>query len=403
MYRNMILSCITIFSVILLTGCGGLKDTAEKNRDEHKGVAHLDHAGESKEEHDAHEGEAHGAHEGEAHGAHEGEAHDAHEGEAHDAHEGEAHDAHEGEAADAHEGEAADAHEGEAADAHEGEVADAHEGEITITPEAMAMAEITSAKAKVGRIDVSLDLSGDVGFNEDRLVHITPRFSGVAKEARFRVGEFVNAGDIVAIIESNESMTQYSLKAPISGRIIEKHVSAGEHVSVEESIYMLADLSSVWVNLAVYPKDASKIKPGLKVLISAVGTENVADGVIQYVTPVVDIQTRRIIARVVLPNKNGIWRPGTFVKAHVVVGKGDEGVVVEKSAVQILNDKNVVFVQHEPGSFKPVEVTVGESDSRLIRITGGLNTGVDYVNNGAFELKAKVVTSSLGAHAGHGH
>jgi len=288
---------------------------------------------------------------------------------------------------------------------HEGEAPGAHgeEGEIEISPEGMNMAEITLAKASAGRIAVSIDLSGEVGFNEDRLVHITPRFPGIAKEAHFRVGEFVNAGEVVATIESNESMTLYSLKAPISGRIIEKHIAPGEHVSEEESIYLLADLSSVWVNLAVYPKDASKVKQGQKVAIAAVGSDNLAEGAVQYVTPVIDVQTRRITARVVLPNGNGAWRPGTFVNAHIDVGEGEEGLVVDKAAVQVLNNKNVLFVQHEPNRFRPVEVTTGDSDSRQIRILSGLEAGAEYVKNGAFELKAKIVTSSLGSHAGHGH
>jgi cobalt-zinc-cadmium efflux system membrane fusion protein len=116
-----------------------------------------------------------------------------------------------------------------------------------------------------------------------------------------------------------------------------------------------------------------------------------------------DPQTRRITARVVLANDNNIWRPGSFVNAHIEVGGGEGGLVVEKNAVQILNNETVVFVQHEPNTFKPVDVTIGESDSRFVRILNGIETGTEYVNNGAFELKAKIVTSSLGGHAGHGH
>jgi cobalt-zinc-cadmium efflux system membrane fusion protein len=166
---------------------------------------------------------------------------------------------------------------------------------------------------------------------------------------------------------------------------------------------MLADLSTVWVNLAVYPKDAPAVKPGQKVSISAVGLSQVTEGTIQYVTPVMDAQTRRITARVVLPNGKNDWRPGTFVNAHVEAGEGPEGLVIEKNAVQILGEKRVVFVSDEPNRFKPVEVTTGESDSHRVYILSGIETGVEYVNNGAFELKAKIVTSSLGGHAGHGH
>jgi cobalt-zinc-cadmium efflux system membrane fusion protein len=134
-----------------------------------------------------------------------------------------------------------------------------------------------------------------------------------------------------------------------------------------------------------------------------VGSDTTTIGTVYYVTPVIDAQTRAITAYVVLPNDDNAWRPGSFVHAHMESGEGVEGLVVDKNAVQILNNESVVFVQHEPGSFKPVDVVTGESDSRKIRILSGLKAGDEYVNNGAFELKAKIVTSSLGDHAGHGH
>jgi cobalt-zinc-cadmium efflux system membrane fusion protein len=106
---------------------------------------------------------------------------------------------------------------------------------------------------------------------------------------------------------------------------------------------------------------------------------------------------------VILQNSNNTWHPGSFVNARVEVGKGEEGLVVNKDAVQIVNNETVVFIQDEPDCFKPVDVTVGEGDLYQVRILSGLEAGVDYVNNGAFELKAKIATSALGGHAGHGH
>lgn len=359
MRKKLLLSGIAFLALILAAGCG---ETKNAKHEDHKGHSEAEHAREANE-----------------------------------SHEGESPDEHAGETPDKHEGEAPDAHAGEAVGAHAGE------DEIEVSPENIKMAGITLAKATTGKIRSYLDLAGEVGFNEDRLVHITPRFPGIAKEVRFKVGDYVNSGDVVAVIESNESMTHYSLKAPISGRVIEKHILPGEHVSESESVYMIADLSTVWVNFAVYPKDASTVKAGQKVSISAVGLSQVTEGTIQYVTPVMDPQTRRITARVVVQNGKNEWRPGTFVNAHVEAGEGREGLVIEKNAVQILNDKSVVFVSDEPNRFKPAEVTTGESDSHRVHILSGLETGMEYVNNGAFELKAKIVTSSLGGHAGHGH
>ncbi len=284
-----------------------------------------------------------------------------------------------------------------------GEIESEAENDISVSTEDMKMAGITVSKVETGKISVSLDLSGEIGFNEDRLVHLTPRFPGIIRESRYKIGEYVKAGETVALIESNESMTSYSLEAPISGRIIEKHAAVGEYVSEEESLYLIADLSTVWVNLAVYPKDAGLVKQDQKAMIVAVGTESNTTGIISYITPIMDAQTRKITARVVLPNGNNTWRPGTFVNAHIETGEGEPGLVVDRNAVQILDNESVVFIQHEPGKFEPVPVTTGDKDSQKVMILSGLEEGQEYVNNGAFDLKAKIVTGSLGGHAGHGH
>ena len=93
-------------------------------------------------------------------------------------------------------------------------------------------------------------------------------------------------------------------------------------------MYLLADLSTVWVNLAVYPKDAGRVKQGQKVTIEAVGSDNKIIGTISYVTPVMDVQTRKITARVVVPNGSNTWRPGTFVNANLETGEGEQDLLL---------------------------------------------------------------------------
>lgn len=291
----------------------------------------------------------------------------------------------------------------EAEQATKGQSEHGEEDEVELTPEAIKMAQISLAQIATGKIAESIRLSGEVGFNEERHIHITPRYSGVIVEAKFVVGDFVKASETVATIESNESMAPYALKSTISGTVIEKHATQGEHVSETESIYIISDLTSVWVNLAVYSKDARSVKIGQKVQISAVGANTTAEGNIYFITPVMDPLTRKITARVVLSNNDNQWRPGSFVNAVVEIGETEETLVVEKEAVQFFENKSVVFISDEPNKFRPIEVVTGKSDSRYIQILSGLEAGIQYVNQGAFEIKAKIVTSSLGDHAGHGH
>lgn len=299
------------------------------------------------------------------------------------------------------------AHEKPAADEQHVEARDHDHGDdeviVELTPEAVALAEITTSIVRHGGITRTIELPGEVGFNEDRLAHIAPRFPGVAMQALKRVGDYVEAGEVVAVVESNESMNPYSIASPISGWVIERHVTPGEFVSEENSIFVIADLSTVWVDLAVYPKDADRVRKGQVAHVRAIGSNLGTEGTIEYVTPVMDIHTRSLTARVVLPNPDNAWRPGSFVQATVAAEVAATGLVVEKEAVQYLDERTVVFVPDGHNSYRPVEVVTGESDHQHIRVTAGLDDGAEYVSNGAFELKAKIVTGSLGGHAGHGH
>ncbi len=298
------------------------------------------------------------------------------------------HDDHEGET------EADDGHD------HEGETED---GVIHLTSDAVKMAGIAVSHVEHGSVVRSIELPGEIGFDEDQLAHITPRFEGIVQKANYRIGDHVEAGDVLAVVESNESMNSYNIKAPISGWIIARHITLGEFVSQENSIYILADLSTVWVNLAVYSKDADRVKAGMQVDIAAVGSDLQTQGTIAYVSPIIDISTRSLTARIILQNNGSKWRPGTFVRARITTDDGHEGLLVKRNAVQILDGESVVFVLKGENQFAPVVVRTGDYDAENIIVTAGLEAETEYVSDGAFELKAKIVTSNLDAHAGHGH
>ncbi len=289
-------------------------------------------------------------------------------------------------------------------ESHSGQEEHDDEDVVSLSDEAMELAGIQIDTVRLGKLHKVIELPGEVGFNEDRLVHITPRFGGIAREVLRKLGDYVRKDEKLAIIESNESMSPYTLRAPMSGWIVEKHISNGEFVSEESSVYVIADLSNVWVNLAVYPKDAEHIEPGQRVTLKCLGSNLCAEGTISYISHAYSEDTRRLTARVVLSNEDGMWKPGMFVRATSEVESGEEKVVVAKDAVQIVNQMPAVFIVKGDHEFEPVGVVTGERGSRLIEILkGGIEVGDRYVSQGAFEIKAHLVTGSLDAHAGHGH
>ena len=217
-----------------------------------------------------------------------------------------------------------------------------------------------------------------------------------------RPGSGAPAAGATDFSDADERLAWHPLRAPFDGTVIEKDISLGEKVTDDSRAFTVADLSSVWVDLDIYQKDLPAVKQGQDALISGVPGVPPAAGTITYVAPVVAQQTRTALARVVLPNPDGNWRPGLFVEAHVRTGEDNVAVMVPKIAVQNLADESVVFLETDEG-FESVPVALGRSNSTHVEVLSGLSPGQRYVAQGAFELKAKIVTSGLDPHAGHGH
>jgi cobalt-zinc-cadmium efflux system membrane fusion protein len=277
-----------------------------------------------------------------------------------------------------------------------------HELEVTLTPDSKKLAEITIDTARLGEMEKNVTLPGEIGFNEERLVHVVPRFSGIARSVYKRAGNYVKTGETLAEIESNESLSKYKVRSSINGRIVQKHVTIGEFVSEGQNIFVIANLSNVWANLSVYAKDADYIKRGQKACIESVEGKHRTEGTISYISPVLDYSTRSLIARVILPNLNENWRPGMFIKAHVHVEIKEDRPLVKKAALQTVEGKECVFIPAGQDTFRPVEVKTGLSNNEFTQILAGLEDGALYVSKGAFNLKAKIVTRGISGH-GHSH
>jgi len=202
--------------------------------------------------------------------------------------------------------------------------------------------------------------------------------------------------------ESDQPLTRFEIKSPFEGTIIEKNIVYGQRVVTDSAVYVVADLSEVWVDLQAYPKDLLSLQTGQEAVISADSEIPDTDGIIDYVGPTVGTVSRKALVRVVLSNEKGIFRPGLFVTATVAASKTPVKVIVPKEAIQSLEGKKCVFVKDEHG-FEPAFVETGLENAGYAEILSGLTVGQDYVTKGAFDLKSKIITSSLGSHAGHGH
>lgn len=202
----------------------------------------------------------------------------------------------------------------------------------------------------------------------------------------------------VGATAASTGLNRFEIRAPFDGTVVEKHLALGEAVREDANIFTLSDLSTVWAEFAVAPKDLAIVRVGQKVVVTSTAFPEKVEGTISYVGALLGEQTRTARARVTLANPQGAWRPGLFVTVRVLGAEQAVAVAVAAEAVQTIEDKPTVFKAVD-GGFRAVPVKVGRSDGKTVEILGGLTAGEAVVTDNAYVLKAEQGKSS----AEHGH
>jgi cobalt-zinc-cadmium efflux system membrane fusion protein len=187
----------------------------------------------------------------------------------------------------------------------------------------------------------------------------------------------------------------YEMAAPFDATIIEKHISLGEVLTDGSPAFVIADLSTVWVNLDVHQKDLPLIQVGQTAAIGVGNTPPTMEGRVSFLEPLAEETNRTIHARVIIPNSGGRWRPGLFVTGRIVVDDVQVPILVPSEALVMVGGKTCVFLK-ESDKFRLQTVTAGRTNGTLTEITQGLAAGQIYVSKGAFILKSELAKPVVG-------
>ncbi len=285
-------------------------------------------------------------------------------------------------------------------------VAEAHSEDdavdgIELTPKMLNKIGLKVRKADSGKISKSAVFPAEIRLNRDRAAAVSASYASIVRQLFAEIGGRVKKGDVLASLKNRETLAVYTVSAPLDGIIISKDISVGESAEEGQVMFEIADISTVWADISVFPQYQHRVRKGLPVEFTA-HDGHTAQGVIKYVSPIVSSETRTFTARCVLERKDGDFTPGAFVRARIAVDTAVVAVAVERDAVQTIEGETVVFVPGEHG-FQPKTVKTGLADDSFIEIRSGLKPEESYVSAGAFTLKAEMVTSGMDSHAGHGH
>jgi cobalt-zinc-cadmium efflux system membrane fusion protein len=337
------------------------------------------------------------------------------------------------------------------------------EEKIAFTGEQIKAAGVAVESAGPARIKTSLQLPGEIKFNEDRTAHVVPRVAGVVDSVMANLGQEVKRGQVLAVLSSpalseqrselqsaqrrlelarttyqrekklweekisaqqdylqaqqalqeaqiavananqkllalgatpgSSALGRYELRAPFDGMVVEKHISLGESVKEDASVFTISDLSTVWAEISVAANNLNLVRIGEPVTIRSSAFDQAASGTVSYVGSLIGAQTRTATARATLTNPQRVWRPGLFVNVELVSSEEDAPVTVSADAVQTVEDKPTVFLK-VPGGFLPQHVQTGRSDGRRVEVLSGLEPGTAYAASGSFVVKSQQGKSS---------
>jgi cobalt-zinc-cadmium efflux system membrane fusion protein len=197
---------------------------------------------------------------------------------------------------------------------------------------------------------------------------------------------------------SSGSLARYEIRSPINGTVTDKRIAVGEAVKDETSIFVVADMSTVWAEISVSARDLDLIQTGQNATIKASASDAAATGTVSYVSALVGEQTRAAKARVVLPNPKGSWRPGLPVNVEVVAAQVTVPVAVSVEAIQSVRDQPAVFGRYGD-SFEARPIELGRRDGQSVEVLKGLNAGEKYAAKNSFLIKADLGKSG----ASHDH
>ena len=314
--------------------------------------------------------------------------------------------------------------------------------QFKLTKNAMALANIqTTIVGKGMAVENNTKLSGKITKNEEANTVQVSYFSGRIERLNVNfTGEYIRKGQLLAIIYSpelyaaqQELITAASLKesqpalyqavrnklkiwklsdsqinnietsgkvsenipvyATVSGTVTEKLVEQGDYVKQGQPLLKIANLNTVWANFDVYENQIDNFKKGQEVSINTNAYPNKTfRGKVDFIDPILNTKTRTLALRVVLNNKDDVFKPGMFVSAKIetIKNTAHELLTIPSSGVLWTGERSVVYVKPNTGQpiFQMREVTLGNRIADTYEVLQGLKAGDEIVTNGAFTVDA---------------
>ncbi|MCB9781621.1 MAG: efflux RND transporter periplasmic adaptor subunit [Candidatus Omnitrophica bacterium] len=203
---------------------------------------------------------------------------------------------------------------------------------------------------------------------------------------------------IEKIQEGKDTDTHLEVVAPFDATLVARKAVNGENVEPGQSLFEIADLSTMWLMLSVFAEDLGELSKGMPVAFQPEGEKGTGvRGEITWISPNLDEKTRTASVRAELNNPDKQLRKGLFGTGVIGVHEGEQMMVVPKEAIQWDGCCNMAFVQTKEGEYQPRKVRLGDQVENGYVILAGLSVGESVATQGSYLLKTEVLKSQIGA------
>ncbi|WP_051219312.1 efflux RND transporter periplasmic adaptor subunit [Oceanobacter kriegii] len=311
-------------------------------------------------------------------------------------------DEHDEEADHEHSDHEEDDHEEDGHEEHpqEHEHAEEHSDSTRIDADMAVASGIVIATAGPGETGTRVSGYGRVVMPHHQQAHVVARFPGLITRMAVATGDQVKRGDVLAVVEANQSLQRYSITSPIDGVVQQRLASNGEFAN-DQPLFEIQNTDQLWVEIPVFPAQRGQVMPGQTVSLSrtsGAAAHNLAsaDGpVIGKVESILPNSNGApwAIARVVVNNRelpaSQQLLPGELLNSEILVSSEQAAVVIDQQALQTLEGNTVVFVQNGD-EYQARPVRIGRSLHGQLEVLDGLQAGERYVVNNSFLIKADI-------------
>jgi len=279
---------------------------------------------------------------------------------------------------------------------------ESYEGRTEISKKAAQEAGVKTEKAGGATIGKYARLTGRITLNRNSTAQVRARFPGIVKSVKAMWGQKVKKGDVLAKVESNQSLNTFNVVSPVDGIIMERNTNVGD-VAGDKPLFTIADLSEVWAEFHVFPTDLPNIQSDQIVSVYELaglrdGEPNMTKAPLKMLLPTADANSQTVLAIVPLDNGQGHWRPGMTVKGDVLIDEKQVPLAVKTSALQSFRDFTVVFAK-VGNTYEVRMLELGMSDGEMVEVLSGLKPDTEYVSENSFLIKADIEKSG----ASHDH